>query len=169
MARALLDGRQLDLPFSPAFFKWFLGTTANASITEGYILPNDLSLVDPELGRHMRQLTELANRRYELQRQLDHAATSGMNAHVLFSTRAHTAHTGSAATKSARSISGGGSSSTSSSPMEARKLDELRAALMILDNEIEDLCLNFVLPGYEVCHTNDFEVLIQYSLTFISN
>lgn len=26
-----------------------------------------------------------------------------------------------------------------------------KAALQLLDGEVEDLCLNFVLPGYEVC------------------
>ena len=66
MARALLDWRRLDLPFSPAFFKWFSAPNAKEAIIKGHILPTDLTLVDCDLARHIRQLTEIANRRHEL-------------------------------------------------------------------------------------------------------
>ncbi|KAA3679062.1 E3 ubiquitin-protein ligase TRIP12 [Paragonimus westermani] len=154
MARALLDWRQLDLPFSPAFFKWFLAATPLQAITEGHILLNDLALVDPELGRHLRQLAEMANRRHIFCRQLDqtHAANNAV-AHPLSS--AHLSPTigsgGSGAVKPPQLHLSSNSKNVGSSRSHAhREHEELKAALAVLDNEIEDLCLNFVLPGYEI-------------------
>ncbi|KAF5401746.1 HECT-domain protein, partial [Paragonimus heterotremus] len=154
MARALLDWRQLDLPFSPAFFKWFLASTPLQAITEGHILLNDLALVDPELGRHLRQLAEMANRRHMLCRQLDQPhVTSNTGAHSVSS--AHLSPTtgsgGNGAVKLPQlHLSSNSKNFGSSRSHTHREHDELKAALAVLDNEIEDLCLNFVLPGYEI-------------------
>ncbi|KAF6777566.1 hypothetical protein AHF37_03274 [Paragonimus kellicotti] len=154
MARALLDWRQLDLPFSPAFFKWFLASTPLQAITEGHILLNDLALVDPELGRHLRQLAEMANRRHMLCRQLDQThAASNAGAHPVSSV--HLSPTiGSGGNGTVKlpqlHLSSNSKNVGSSRSHTHREHDELKAALAVLDNEIEDLCLNFVLPGYEI-------------------
>ncbi|CAL8094709.1 unnamed protein product [Calicophoron daubneyi] len=134
MARALLDWRQLDLPFSPAFFKWFLAPDATTAMTEGHILPNDLVLVDPELGRHVRQLTELAHRRQWLCHQLEQSmlpASSPPGFHL-------------------RNPPSASSSITHRTKNDNQKPEEIKAALLLLDNEIDELCLNFILPGYEI-------------------
>ncbi|KAK4472286.1 hypothetical protein MN116_003554 [Schistosoma mekongi] len=126
LARALLDWRRLDLPFSPAFFKWFLSPTAHDAVNNGHILPSDISLVDPDLGRHIRQLTELVNRRQTLCRHLSSLDSSNHSSASL------------------------GAINKSASVHHAQKMDSIKASLAMLDNEIDDLCLNFTLPGYEV-------------------
>ncbi|TGZ59083.1 hypothetical protein CRM22_009261 [Opisthorchis felineus] len=139
MARALLDWRQLDLPFSAAFFKWFLAPSPLEAISDGHILPNDLALVDPELARHLRQLADMANRRQYLCRQL----TQQLNNVTHIQGGSHTRGASFVPVSSSKS-------SCASRGSHHRGVDELKAALLVLDNEIEDLCLNFVLPGYDI-------------------
>ncbi|OON13739.1 HECT-domain protein [Opisthorchis viverrini] len=139
MARALLDWRQLDLPFSAAFFKWFLASSPLEAISDGHILPNDLALVDPELARHLRQLADMANRRQYLCRQL----TQQLNNVTHIQGGSHTRGASFIPVSSSKS-------SCASRGSHHRGVDELKAALLVLDNEIEDLCLNFVLPGYDI-------------------
>ncbi|CAH8440098.1 unnamed protein product [Heterobilharzia americana] len=127
LARALLDWRRLDLPFSPAFFKWFLAPTAQDAVSKGHISPSDLPLVDPDLSRHIRQLTELVNRRQALCRQL-----SNMDLNI------------------SPSSLGIHSATAIKSSHHSQKVDSIKASLLMLDNEVDDLCLNFTLPGYEV-------------------
>ncbi|XP_018648391.1 putative ubiquitin protein ligase E3a, partial [Schistosoma mansoni] len=107
LARALLDWRRLDLPFSPAFFKWFLAPTTSDSIRkDASNLPSSVSLGGVYLN----------------------------NAINIKSVHHHHHQT--------------------------QKLDSIKASLAMLDNEVDDLCLNFTLPGYEVelikngAHTN---------------
>uniref|UniRef100_A0A3Q0KSY1 E3 ubiquitin-protein ligase n=2 Tax=Schistosoma mansoni TaxID=6183 RepID=A0A3Q0KSY1_SCHMA len=146
LARALLDWRRLDLPFSPAFFKWFLAPTASDSIRKGHILPSDLSLIDPDLGRHIRQLTELVNRRQALCHQLSNLDASNLPSSVSL---------GGVYLNNAINIK-----SVHHHHHQTQKLDSIKASLAMLDNEVDDLCLNFTLPGYEVelikngAHTN---------------
>ncbi|CAH8465348.1 unnamed protein product [Schistosoma rodhaini] len=146
LARALLDWRRLDLPFSPAFFKWFLAPTASDSIRKGHILPSDLSLIDPDLGRHIRQLTELVNRRQALCHQLSNLDASNLPSSVSL---------GGVYLNNAINIK-----SVHHHHHQIQKLDSIKASLAMLDNEVDDMCLNFTLPGYEVelikngAHTN---------------
>ncbi|RTG87640.1 E3 ubiquitin-protein ligase TRIP12, partial [Schistosoma bovis] len=146
LARALLDWRRLDLPFSPAFFKWFLAPTASDAVRKGHILPSDISLIDPDLGRHIRQLTELVNRRQTLCHQLSNLDASNLPSSVSL---------GGVYLNNSINIKG-----VHHHHHHTQKLDSIKASLTMLDNEIDDLCLNFTLPGYEVelikngAHTN---------------
>nr|CAH8827408.1 unnamed protein product [Trichobilharzia regenti] len=130
LARALLDWRRLDLPFSPAFFKWFSAPSAYDAVSSGHILPNDLSLVDPDLGRHVRQLTELVNRRQALCRQLSSLDSN--------------------ASPGSFGVHHSNSSMEIKSSHHSQKIESIKASIVMLDNEVDDLCLNFTLPGYEV-------------------
>ncbi|CAH8829785.1 unnamed protein product [Trichobilharzia szidati] len=130
LARALLDWRRLDLPFSPAFFKWFSAPSAYDAVNSGHILPNDLSLVDPDLGRHVRQLTELVNRRQVLCRQLSSLDSN--------------------ASPGSFGVHHSNSSMEIKSSHHSQKIESIKASILMLDNEVDDLCLNFTLPGYEV-------------------
>lgn len=132
----MLDWRRLDLPFSPAFFKWFLAPTASDAVRKGHILPSDISLIDPDLGRHIRQLTELVNRRQTLCHQLSNLDASNLPSSVSL---------GGVYLNNSINIKG-----VHHHHHHTQKLDSIKASLTMLDNEIDDLCLNFTLPGYEV-------------------
>ncbi|CAK8571548.1 unnamed protein product [Lathyrus sativus] len=90
VAKALQDGRVLDLHFSKAFYKLILGK-------ELYVY--DIQSLDPELGRVLHEFQALVNRKKNLE-----------------------------------SVYGGNS--------------ELEQGLSFRDSRIEDLCLDFTLPGY---------------------
>lgn len=151
MARSLFDWRRLDMPFSPAFFKWFWGSSIQDSVFSGYILPNDMALVDPDLAKHLRQMTELVNRRHLLCHQL-----------ALFNAQLVGGSNNSSNSNSSSNNNNHGNNRiinlnaltnyTLKHPQCAAKLEELRAAIVALDHEVEDLCLNFTLPGYDVCN-----------------
>lgn len=90
VAKALQDGRVLDLHFSKAFYKLILGK-------ELYLY--DIQSLDPELGRVLHEFQALVNRKFCLE-----------------------------------SVCEGNS--------------ELEQGLSFRDSRIEDLCLDFTLPGY---------------------
>ncbi|CAL5207195.1 unnamed protein product [Lathyrus oleraceus] len=90
VAKALQDGRVLDLHFSKAFYKLILGK-------ELYVY--DIQSLDPELGRVLHEFQALVNRKKNLE-----------------------------------SVYEGNS--------------ELEQRLSFRDSRIEDLCLDFTLPGY---------------------
>ncbi|CAI8602656.1 unnamed protein product [Vicia faba] len=90
VAKALQDGRVLDLHFSKAFYKLILGK-------ELYVY--DIQSLDPELGKVLHEFQALVNRKFFLE-----------------------------------SVYEGNS--------------ELEQGLSFRDSRIEDLCLDFTLPGY---------------------
>ncbi|XP_061351347.1 E3 ubiquitin-protein ligase UPL4 isoform X2 [Gastrolobium bilobum] len=90
VAKALQDGRVLDLHFSKAFYKLFLGKELSLY---------DIQSIDPGLGRVLLEFQALVNRKRFLE-----------------------------------SVCGGNS--------------ELEYGLRFRDTRIEDLCLDFTLPGY---------------------
>lgn len=90
VAKALQDGRVLDLYFSKAFYKLILGK-------ELYLY--DIQSLDPELGRVLHEFQALVNKK-----------------------------------KYMESVCGGNS--------------ELEQGLSFRESKIEDLCLDFTLPGY---------------------
>ncbi|XP_058771102.1 E3 ubiquitin-protein ligase UPL4 [Vicia villosa] len=90
VAKALQDGRVLDLHFSKAFYKLILGK-------ELYVY--DIQSLDPELGRVLHEFQALVNKKKNLESVYD------------------------------------GNS-------------ELEQGLSFRDSRIEDLCLDFTLPGY---------------------
>lgn len=95
LARAILDGRRLDLPLSPAFYAWLLGRKHALSL-------QSMADVDPGLGRTLAQLDAVGRAYARI------AADSAL----------------SAAERTA-------------------KVD----ALTVKGAKIEDLCLDFTLPG----------------------
>ncbi|KAK2455061.1 E3 ubiquitin-protein ligase UPL4 [Trifolium repens] len=90
VAKALQDGRVLDLHFSKAFYKLILGKE---------LCLYDIQSLDPELGRVLHEFQALVNRKFCLE-----------------------------------SVYEGNS--------------ELEQGLSFRDSRIEDLCLDFTLPGY---------------------
>uniref|UniRef100_A0A1J3H294 HECT-type E3 ubiquitin transferase n=1 Tax=Noccaea caerulescens TaxID=107243 RepID=A0A1J3H294_NOCCA len=91
MAKALQDGRLLDVPLSTAFYKLILGQELDL---------HDIRLFDAELGKTLQELHVLVSRKHYLE-----------------------------------AVGGGGNSSAISD-------------LFLRGSRIEDLCLDFTLPGY---------------------
>jgi len=59
LARSLIDGRLIDLPFSPVFWKLLLGES---------ITLDHLQTIDPEIWRTLKEFRQLAIRREEIMR-----------------------------------------------------------------------------------------------------
>lgn len=93
MAKALQDGRLMDVPLSTAFYKLILGQELDL---------HDIILFDAELGKTLQELRVLVGRKHYLEAE------------------------------------GGGNSSAISD-------------LCLRGSRIEDLCLDFTLPGYPEC------------------
>ncbi|VDL89088.1 unnamed protein product [Schistocephalus solidus] len=128
MARSLLDWRQLDLPFSLTFFKWFLYVCVpedlNLAANPAGVTAADIAFVDPDFARHYQTLMRMNRRRQNLLEALSQhqPVTAG------------------------RTLRTDDVSHSQLHPSQSRVRKELQA----LDAEIDDLCLSFVLPGYQV-------------------
>uniref|UniRef100_A0A0V0J2B3 E3 ubiquitin-protein ligase n=1 Tax=Schistocephalus solidus TaxID=70667 RepID=A0A0V0J2B3_SCHSO len=128
MARSLLDWRQLDLPFSLTFFKWFLYVCVpedlNLAANPAGVTAADIAFVDPDFARHYQTLMRMNRRRQNLLEALSQhqPVTAG------------------------RTLRTDDVSHSQLHPSQSRVRKELQA----LDAEIDDLCLSFVLPGYQI-------------------
>ncbi|KAL3317514.1 Ubiquitin-protein ligase [Cichlidogyrus casuarinus] len=121
MARALLDSRHLDLPLSPAFFKWLL--SKDAGCARQRLLPGDLALLDPQLGTQFAHLALLANERAALCKRLDEAQSQARVLAVEANSAATTAQ---------------------------KEASYAQTSMKTLDAQVEELCLVWQLPGYPI-------------------
>ncbi|VDN09529.1 unnamed protein product [Dibothriocephalus latus] len=128
MARSLLDWRQLDLPFSLTFFKWFLYVSVpedlNLAANPAGVTAADIAFVDPDFARHYQSLMRMNRRRQNLLEILS---------------------------QHPQPISAGRTLRTDdgSHSQLHQSQSRVRKELQVLDSEIDDLCLSFVLPGYQ--------------------
>nr|VZI19278.1 unnamed protein product [Spirometra erinaceieuropaei] len=128
MARSLLDWRQLDLPFSLTFFKWFLYVCApedlNLAANPAGVTAADIAFVDPDFARHYQALLRMNRRRQSLLELLSQ-------------------HQPVAAGRTLRT--------DDADHMQLHQSQSrVRKELQMLESEIDDLCLSFVLPGYQI-------------------
>ncbi|XP_055334897.1 E3 ubiquitin-protein ligase TRIP12-like [Paramacrobiotus metropolitanus] len=56
MAKAVMDFRMTDIPFSPVFYKWMLGEESKLGLS-------DLAHIDPEMAKTMEKLYRIARRK----------------------------------------------------------------------------------------------------------
>ncbi|XP_072379801.1 E3 ubiquitin-protein ligase TRIP12 isoform X1 [Diabrotica undecimpunctata] len=72
MAKAVMDSRMLDLPFSVAFYRWLLGQ-------ESCLTLSDLRHVNPELHRTLRKMHFIVKERDEILANMDYTQDERMS------------------------------------------------------------------------------------------